>query len=78
MRIYLDFRDWWIGYYRSPTHHYVCTDPTVVIRWRRRLPASAPAVRCGSINRAGDIQCERTQGHSGLHMTNSPLRGWSQ
>lgn len=22
--IYLDLRDWWIGYYRSENHHYVC------------------------------------------------------
>lgn len=35
-RIYLDFRDWWIGYYRGEDHHYVCILPTLVIRWRRR------------------------------------------
>lgn len=35
MKIYFDFADWWIGYYRGPNHHYVCPVPTVVIRWRR-------------------------------------------
>ena len=36
VKVYLDFNDWWIGYYRGDTHHYVCPLPTVVIRWRRR------------------------------------------
>jgi hypothetical protein len=36
MTIYLDFNDWWIGYYRGDTHHYVCPLPTLVVRWRRR------------------------------------------
>ena len=36
LRIYLAFRDWWIGYYRSDRYHYVCPLPTLVIRWRRR------------------------------------------
>ncbi len=35
MRIYLDTRDWWIGYYHGATHHYVCPLPTLVIRWPR-------------------------------------------
>lgn len=35
MKIYLDRNDWWIGYYRGDTHHYVCILPTVVIRWSR-------------------------------------------
>lgn len=35
-KIYFDFRDWWIGYYRSSDYHYVCPLPTLVIRWRRR------------------------------------------
>ena len=34
-RIYFDFRDWWIGYYRGPNHHYICPLPTLVIRWPR-------------------------------------------
>ena len=34
--IYIDLRDWWVGYYRGPNHHYVCPLPTVVIRWARR------------------------------------------
>lgn len=36
IRAYRDTRDWWIGYYRGPHHHYVCPLPTLVIRWRRR------------------------------------------
>lgn len=36
MKVYFDFNDWWVGYYRGPNHHYVCPAPTVVIRWRRR------------------------------------------
>lgn len=35
-RVYRDRDDWWIGYYRGATHHYVCPLPTLVIRWRRR------------------------------------------
>jgi len=34
--VYFDFNDWWIGYYRGETHHYVCVIPTLVIRWKRR------------------------------------------
>jgi hypothetical protein len=37
MKVYIDRRDWWVGYYRGDTHHYVCLLPTVVIRWRRSL-----------------------------------------
>lgn len=36
MRIYIDRRDWWVGYYHGPNFHYVCVLPLVVIRWRRR------------------------------------------
>lgn len=35
MKVYFDFRDWWIGYYRGDTHHYICPLPTLVIRWPR-------------------------------------------
>jgi hypothetical protein len=35
-RVYFDFRDWWIGYYRGPNHHYVCPLPCLVVRWPRR------------------------------------------
>lgn len=35
MKVYLDLRDWWIGYYRGDDHHYVCVLPTVVVRWQR-------------------------------------------
>lgn len=35
VRIYVDFRDWWIGYYRGDEHHYVCVLPCLVIRWPR-------------------------------------------
>lgn len=34
--IYLDFRDWWVGYYRGDDYHYVCPLPCIVIRWSRR------------------------------------------
>ena len=32
MKVYFDFRDWWVGYYRGDTHHYVCPLPTLVIQ----------------------------------------------
>jgi hypothetical protein len=35
LRVYLDFADWWVGYYRGPHHHYVCPLPCVVVRWDR-------------------------------------------
>lgn len=35
IKVYFDFNDWWVGYYRGPNHHYVCPLPTVVIRWAR-------------------------------------------
>lgn len=34
-KIYFDFRDWWIGYYRAESYHYVCPVPTLVVRWKR-------------------------------------------
>ncbi len=36
LKIYIDTNDWWLGYYRGPSHHYVCLLPTLVIRWARR------------------------------------------
>lgn len=36
VRVYIEPRDWWVGYYRGDTHHYVCPLPCVVIRWKRR------------------------------------------
>lgn len=36
MKVYFDFHDWWVGYYRGDTHHYVCPFPTLVVRWRRK------------------------------------------
>jgi hypothetical protein len=38
VKVYLDFHDWWVGYYRGGRHHYVCPLPCVVIRWARRHP----------------------------------------
>lgn len=38
-RVYIDTRDWWVGYYRGQMNHYVCPVPTVVIRWPRRRAA---------------------------------------
>lgn len=37
VRIYIDTHDWWVGYYRGDSHHYVCLLPCVVIRWSRRV-----------------------------------------
>lgn len=37
MKFYLDFNDWWVGYSRGETHHYVCPLPTLVTRWDRRV-----------------------------------------
>jgi hypothetical protein len=36
LALYLEPRDWWIGYYRGSSHHYVCVLPCLVIRWNRR------------------------------------------
>lgn len=41
VQVYLDRRDWWIGYYRGATHHYVCPLPCLVIRVRRARYARA-------------------------------------
>lgn len=38
LRVYIDRRDWWVGYFRGRAHHYVCPLPTLVIRWPRRRP----------------------------------------
>lgn len=40
--IYRDPHDWWIGYYRGDSNHYVCLIPSVVIRWARRHPEIVP------------------------------------
>lgn len=37
VKLYRDYNDWWVGYYRGPNHHYVCLLPTFVIRWNRGL-----------------------------------------
>lgn len=36
MKVYIDLRDWWVGYYRGDTYHYVCPIPALVVRWSRR------------------------------------------
>lgn len=36
MKVYLDFNDWWVGYYRGPNHHYICPLPTLVLRVDRK------------------------------------------
>lgn len=38
MKVYIEPRDWWIGYYRGDEHNYVCPLPCVVVRWKRRPP----------------------------------------
>lgn len=35
VNLYIEPRDWWIGYYRSEHYNYVCPLPCVVIRWGR-------------------------------------------
>lgn len=35
LTIYRDRDDWWIGWYRGASHHYVCLLPTIVMRWDR-------------------------------------------
>lgn len=35
MKVYWDFRDWWVGLYVGETHYYVCPVPTLVIRINR-------------------------------------------
>lgn len=35
-KVYVEPRDWWVGYYRGDDHHYVCLLPCVVLRWNRR------------------------------------------
>jgi hypothetical protein len=49
IKIYIEPCDWWIGYYRGDTHHYVCPLPCVVIRWRRRAVLREALSRCGSM-----------------------------
>ena len=46
--VYRDRRDWWVGYYRGDTHHYVCPLPTLVIRWPR-----AGVCACGAVDLLG-------------------------
>jgi hypothetical protein len=35
VKVYWDFRDWWIGCYIGDTHTYFCPIPCLVIRVRR-------------------------------------------
>lgn len=69
MRVYLEPRDWWIGYYRGAVYHYVCVLPCVVIRWKRRNPVpllcSSTAPRLTKT--APIVQCWLPSGHSGAH-----------
>lgn len=37
MRLYIEPRDAWVGYYRGETNHYVCVLPCIVFKWRRRV-----------------------------------------
>lgn len=36
IKVSVDPRKWWIGYYRTDKYHYVCLLPAVAIRWDRR------------------------------------------
>jgi hypothetical protein len=40
VKVYIEPNDWWIGYYRGDSHHYVCPLPCIVIRWDRKPPCS--------------------------------------
>ena len=40
LRVFIDTRDWWVGYYRSYDYHYVILIPTVVIRWDKKNKVS--------------------------------------
>lgn len=53
--VYIDRRDWWVGYYRGDSHHYVCPLPTVVIRWARagRCVCGQMPLRGGTVELAG-------------------------
>jgi hypothetical protein len=43
--VHVNWNDWWIGYFRGDTRHYVCLVPCVVICWKRRRYANAEHVR---------------------------------
>jgi hypothetical protein len=43
MKIYLDNRDWWVGWYRGTEHHYICLLPCIVLRVTRKASATPPA-----------------------------------
>jgi hypothetical protein len=34
--VHLNFSDWWVGYYRGDSHHYVCPLPCLVLMWARK------------------------------------------
>lgn len=36
VKVYVEPRDVWVGYFRGDDHHYVCPMPCLVIRWDRR------------------------------------------
>jgi hypothetical protein len=42
VRIYFDWRDWWVGYFRGSQRrmrtHYVCPLPCLVISWPMKDP----------------------------------------
>lgn len=50
MRIYLNCRDWRVGYYRGPHHHHLCPLPCLTLRVRRRPQTGSltPLIEGGS------------------------------
>lgn len=36
LKVYFNFNDWWIGYYKGDKHHYICPLPTIVFQWDRK------------------------------------------
>lgn len=52
MRVYLDSRDWRVGYYRGTDHHYFCPLPCLVIRISRRTTPGRQACETGRLRAA--------------------------
>lgn len=50
MKVYIELRDWWIGYYRGDTHHYVC--PAAV----HRHPVEATPAPMGATDRPHPVR----------------------
>lgn len=65
LKVYLDSRDWWVGYYRGTDHHYVCLLPTVVLRWSRSPVPPTPLSHSDEADQ-GDIVVNGSGGAPGF------------